>query len=217
MYRDGREEVVICLDAKNGETVWEFRYEHAPWSGGQRGYGVGPRSTPLIAGEMLFTIGVAGKMLALNKDDGEVVWSHTLWDGEFRGNHLSHGYSSSPVACEDMVIVTVGDENASIVAFDQKTGRVKWKSPGFRNSFSSPQIGARGLRLAREGERIEVEEVWSSRRVQFYHGSSVMIGDWVYGSTGMTSPAFMTAINIRTGEIGWRERGISREQVLAQP
>jgi hypothetical protein len=76
--------------------------------------------------------------------------------------------------------------------------------------ISSPQIGARGLRLTRNEGRIEIEELWSSRRVQFYHGSSVLIGDWVYGSSGMTSPAFMTAVNVRTGEIGWRERGFAK-------
>jgi outer membrane protein assembly factor BamB len=268
-YRDGDEEVVICLDAGTGETIWEHRYEHAPAGSTQRGYGVGPRSTPLIDGELLFTIGVAGEMRALKKNDGEFVWSHTLWDGEFEGNHLSHGYSSSPVAYRDSVIVTVGDENASLVAFDQQTGSVKWKGLNFRNSFSSPriveivgeqqlvvfmageligvdpdngqlrwryphanqwghnitmpevvggdtiflsspQIGARGLKLTRNGGKIEVEEIWSSRRVQFYHGSSVLIGDWVYGSSGMATPAFMTAVNIRTGELGWRERGIAR-------
>jgi len=269
MYRAGDKEVVVCLDAKTGETVWEHRYEHAPWSRGQSGYGVGPRSTPLIAGELLFTIGVAGKMHALNKNDGKVIWSHTLWDGEFEGNHLSHGYSSSPVAYKDTVIVTVGGEDVALVAFDQQSGRLKWKGLSFRNSFSSPrivevlgeqqlvvfmkgeligvdpnngeqrwryphanqwghnitmpevtggdtiflsspQIGARGLRLAREGEEIEIEEVWASRRIQFYQGSSVLIGDWVYGSTGMMTPAFMTAVNIRTGEIGWRERGFAK-------
>jgi len=269
MYREGDKEAVVCLEAKTGETVWEHRYEHAPWSRGQKGYGVGPQSTPLIVGELLFTIGVAGKMHALNKNDGRVAWSHTLWDGEFEGNHLSHGYSSSPVAYEDTVIVTVGGDNVALVAFDQKSGAVKWKGLSFKNSFSSPriaeiageqqlvvfmageligvnpgngelrwryphanqwghnitmplvaggdtvflsspQIGARGLRLARDGDKIEVEEVWSSRRVQFYHGSSVLVGDWVYGSTGMMTPAFMTAVNIRTGEIGWRERGIAK-------
>jgi len=76
--------------------------------------------------------------------------------------------------------------------------------------LSSPQVGARGLKLTRQDTGIEVEEIWSSRRVQFYHGSSVAIGDWVYGSSGMTAPAFMTAVNIRTGELGWRERGIAK-------
>jgi outer membrane protein assembly factor BamB len=205
----------------------------------------------------------------LNKNDGKVVWSHTLWDGEFEGNHLSHGYSSSPVAYRDKVIVTVGDDDAALVAFDQATGELKWKGMSFKNSFSSPrmmevveerqlvvfmageligvdpdngelrwryphanqwghnitmpevvggdtiflsspQIGARGLRLTRDVKKIEIEEVWSSRRIQFYHGSSVLIGDWVYGSSGMMTPAFMTAVNARTGEIGWRERGFAK-------
>ncbi|NIX22126.1 MAG: hypothetical protein GWN07_20755, partial [Actinobacteria bacterium] len=59
--------------------------------------------------------------------------------------------------------------------------------------LSSPQAGARGLRLLRDGEAIRVEEVWSTRRVQLYHVSSVLIGEWVYGSTG-TGLAFMTAV-----------------------
>ena len=59
------------------------------------------------------------------------------------------------------------------------------------------------------GETIEVEEVWSTRKIQFYHGSSVRNGDWVYGSSGTMGPAFMVAVNIRTGEVGWRERGFA--------
>ncbi len=269
MYRSRNNEVVVCFDAGSGETVWEYHYEHAPHEGHQSGYGDGPRSTPLIAGDLLFTIGVAGRVHALNKHDGKVLWSRDLWDGDLDGNVLGHGYSSSPVAYKDSVIVAVGGKNAGLVAFNRQDGSVKWKTLGFRNSFSSPrimeilgeqqlvvfmaeeligvnpdngelrwryphinqwrhninlpavvdgnaiflsspQIGARGLRLSRNGETIEVEEVWSTRRVQFYHGSTIRSGDWVYGSTGVTSPTFMTAVNIRTGEVGWRERGFAK-------
>ncbi|NIX22127.1 MAG: pyrrolo-quinoline quinone, partial [Actinobacteria bacterium] len=78
-----------------------------------------PSSTPLIAGDLLFTIGVAGKMHALEKNDGRVVWSRSLWDEDLGGNFLPHGYSSSPVAYRDTVIVPVGGEDAGLVAFDQ--------------------------------------------------------------------------------------------------
>ncbi|MEE8524757.1 MAG: PQQ-binding-like beta-propeller repeat protein [Thermoanaerobaculia bacterium] len=267
MYRDGAEEAVVCLDAGTGETVWEHRYEHRP-RGELRPYGDGPSSTPLIAGELLFSVGIAGMMQALQKSDGKVVWSHDLWDGDFGGNVLFHGYSSSPVAHQGKVIVPVGGAGASLVAFDQKDGSVEWRALDFRNSFSSPSIveiagevqlvvfmaeeligvdpddgalrwryphvnqwrhnismpavvgdmiflsspqtGAKGLRLARDGEAIRVEEVWSTRRVQLYHVASVRVGDWVYGSTGTASPAFMTAINVRTGEVGWRQRGFAK-------
>jgi len=274
MYRAGDNEVVICLDARTGETIWEHLYEHAPHAGHHQGYGTGPRSTPLIAGDRLFTIGVAGKMHALNKRDGKVVWSRDLWGEEFRGNVRGHGYSSSPVAHNGMVIVTVGGENASLVAFDQADGSVRWKALSFKNSHSSPRIvevagekqivvfmaeeligvnpdngdlrwrfphsnqwnhnislpviaggdtiflsspqaGAKGLRLVADGEAIQVEEIWSTRRVQFYHGSSVRNGDWIYGSTGTTAPAFMVAVNIRTGEVGWRERGFAKANCVA--
>ncbi|MDH3785112.1 MAG: PQQ-like beta-propeller repeat protein [Acidobacteriota bacterium] len=269
MYRVGDKEAVVCLDAKTGETVWEQRYEHSPAQDHVYGYGAGPRSTPLISGGMLFTIGVAGRMHALNKIDGEVVWTAELWDGDLGGNVRAHGYSSSPVAYKDTVIVSVGGENAGLIAFDRKTGTAKWKALNFKNSHSSPRIveiagetqllvfmaeeligvnpetgalrwryahanqwghnismpivvdgdtiflssiqaGARGIRLVRQGEAMEVHEIWSSRRIQFYHGSAIRDGDWVYGSTGTMGPSFMAAVNLRSGEIGWRERGFGR-------
>ena len=79
-------------------------------------------------------------MLALRSKDGTVVWSQDLWGEEFKGNQPGHGYSSSPVAYKDMVIVPVGGENASLVAFDQNSGSVKWQALSFRNSYSSPRI-----------------------------------------------------------------------------
>ena len=269
MYRADNKEAVVCLDAETGETIWEYRYEHTPSEGHMYGFGSGPRSTPLISGNLVFTIGVAGKMHALNKNDGKVVWSHDLWGGDFAGNVRGHGYSSSPVAYKETVIVTVGGENASLVAFNQENGSVTWRALDFKNSHSSPRIvnlageqqlvvfmaeeligvnpdngklrwryphvnqwghnismpavlgedtiflssvqtGAKGIHLVRDGETIEVKEIWSARKIQFYHGSSVRNGDWVYGSSGTMGPAFMAAVNIRTGEIGWRERGFAK-------
>ena len=58
-----------------------------------------------------------------------------------------------------------------------------------------------------------VEEVWSTRKIQFYHVTTVRDGDYVYGSTG-NGPAFMAAINIKTGEIAWRKRGFAKANCL---
>lgn len=267
MHRVGEKEAVICLDAGTGETVWESAYE-AQYQSGLRQYGTGPRSTPLIVGDLLFTVGVAGHMHAFDKNDGKVLWSRNLWGEELGGSRLGHGYASSPLAYLDTVIVPVGGPGAALVAFDQRSGEIRWRAHDFRNSysspslltiageqqlvafmaeeligvdpatgelrwrwphvnqwghnitmpavlgdvifFSSPQAGARGLRLVPTGEGIEIEQLWSTRRIQFYHASTVQSGSWVYGSTGTTSPAFMTAVNIRTGEVGWKERGFAK-------
>lgn len=273
MYRAGAEEVVVCLEAATGTTVWEHRYPQQPHEDHVLQHGVGPRSTPLIAGDRLFTVGVAGKMLALDKRDGTVLWGRELWGEAIGGRPQESGYSSSPLAYEGTVIVPVGGETAGLVAFDQDDGAVVWRSPGSKNSYSSPSIleiagrpqlvvfmaeeligldpgtgrllwryphanqwghninmpvvaddvvflsspqaGARALRLAPDGDSFAVEELWSSRRVQLYHVASVQDGEWVYGSTGVTSPAFLVAVNVKTGEIAWRERGFAKANCIA--
>ena len=51
------------------------------------------------------------------------------------------------------------------------------------------QAGARGLKLTNKDGKTEVEEVWSTRKIQFFHVNSVREGDWVYGSSGARAPA----------------------------
>jgi outer membrane protein assembly factor BamB len=177
------------------------------------------------------------------------------------------------VAFGNLVIVLVGGEQGAVVAFDQGSGRIVWRTQTFQNSYSSPrvatiagkeqvlifmadeligldpasgellwryehgnqwhtnisppliadgnliflsspQVGARGVRIEQVDGQFEVEELWSNRRIQFYHAAAIRQGDWVFGSSGVTSPAFMSAVNIRTGEIGWRKRGFAKANTL---
>ncbi len=269
MYRPAEQEAVVCLDAKTGKTIWEYKYDSSPAPGHGDQFGRGPRSTPLIVGDRIYTIGVSGVMHCLNKQDGTVYWTHELWK-ELGGNVLNHGYSSSPIAYKDTVIALVGGEGASVVAFDQTTGKVAWKKNDFKNSYSTPMViklkgkdhlvtfmaeeiigidpsngdfkwkydisnqwkqnvclpiwdaksrtlffsvsgpGSRGLKLTRRGDSVETQEIWTARKIQFYHVTSVKIGDYVYGSTGGGAPHFFSAINMKTGKIAWRKRGFSK-------
>ena len=86
MHRVGDDEIVICLDATNGNTLWEtaYRSEYE----GLRQYGTGPRSTPLIVGDLIFTVGVTGRMHALEKSDGKILWSQDLWGDQFAGQTM---------------------------------------------------------------------------------------------------------------------------------
>lgn len=274
MYRADGKESVVALDAKSGETVWEHKYESAPHETHVMQFGDGPRSTPLIAGDRLFAIGVAGRLHCLNKADGKVLWSKDLW-GEMKGTVLNHGYSSSPVAYKDTVIVLVGGEEQAFVAFKQSDGSIAWKKQNFGNSystpklinvdgeeqlvsfmateivgldpsngdlkweykhenqwkqnvcmpvwgpdnllvFSSPEAGARALKLTRKDGKTEVTEAWSTPKIQFYHGNAIGVGEYVYGSTGGATggPAFLAAVNAKTGKIAWRERGFAKATLL---
>ena len=140
MYRTEDQEAVIALDAKTGKTVWERRYDHDPDENHVSQFGTGPRATPLISGDLIYTIGVAGRMHCLDKTSGEIRWSHDLWGDEFGGNVLPHGYASSPIEYGDTVVALVGGEGKGIVAFDKKDGSIAWKSLDFGNSYSTPQV-----------------------------------------------------------------------------
>lgn len=138
MYSNGEKEFVVSLDAATGKTVWEHTND-APSAGMNYEFGKGPHSTPLIAGDFLFTIGVVGKMQCLNKNTGKPVWSHDLWS-ELKGTRDDRGYSCSPVAYKNLIIVTLGGNGQALVAFNQKDGAIVWKKHDFMTSPSSHMI-----------------------------------------------------------------------------
>ncbi len=277
MYRDHEadKEVVIAMDAASGKTVWEYKYDAKPAKGHTMQFGDGPRSTPCIVGDRLYTIGISGSMHCLNKKDGKPIWHKELWN-DMKGNTLPHGYSSSPIAYQDKIIVLVGANDNSIVAFNQSDGSIAWKSSeSFENSYSTPKImkvggkdelitfmateivglnpnsgevewkmaqanqwkqnvcmpviddndvlvfsspvaGTHGVKLTRKDGKVDVEKLWSQRKVQFYHGTSIRMGDYVYGFTGGATggPAFFAAVNINDGKIAWRKRGFAKATVI---
>jgi len=137
MYRKGDNEVVIALDAATGKTAWEYSYA-APFSPDyDMSNGPGPHATPLVTGNFVFASGATGKLHCLDKKSGKVLWSHDLMK-EFHGTVRVNGYSCSPLAYKDKVVMMVGGPASALVAFNQKDGSVAWKKHDFRNSTSSP-------------------------------------------------------------------------------
>jgi outer membrane protein assembly factor BamB len=137
MYSSGNRETVISLDAATGKTLWEYPYD-TNTRGLNLEQGKGPHSTPLIVGNSLYTVGVAGRMHALDKRSGKVVWQHDLW-GEYGGYRDDRGYSPSPIAYKNTVIVIVGGKGGqSLMAFDQQTGNLAWKNLNYTPAPASP-------------------------------------------------------------------------------
>jgi len=139
MYRKGENEVVIALDGATGKTVWEYSYAASFSPQYDMSNGPGPHATPLVTGNLVFTSGATGKLHCLDKKSGKVLWSHDLLN-EFHGTLRVNGYSCSPIAYKDKVIMMVGGPASSLVAFNQKNGSVDWKKHDFKNSTSSPII-----------------------------------------------------------------------------
>ena len=185
------------------------------------GYGCSPiawRDT------IICSVGGPGQsVMAFRQSDGGVVWK----SGDFHTSEAAPVLIS--VAGEEQLVVFGG---GTINGLNPANGAILWSvphDPGNDLNMNTPlwggsddillvssayKSGSRALRLKREGGATEPEELWFNNRVRFMFLSMVRIGDHVYGTSGDLGPSFLTAIDIRTGEMAWQHRGISRASIL---
>jgi outer membrane protein assembly factor BamB len=140
---DPPSESVLCLDAETGAEVWRFRYANRY----EERMGDGPRSTPAVDGDFVFTLGPTGIFHCLRADTGEKVWRHDLLE-EFHAPRPQYGVSCSPLVEGDRVFVMPGGPaGGSVAAFDKHTGALLWKALDDPAGYSSPiAVTAAGVR-----------------------------------------------------------------------
>jgi len=123
-YR-GDDEVVWALQESDGKELWNVRIAAA-----NRRIGVpdGARATPTIAGGYLYTLGVSGDLVCLEVDTGKVVWQKNLVR-DYGGKVPSWGYSESPLVDGQKIVVTPGQDAATLVALNRNSGATLWRCP----------------------------------------------------------------------------------------
>jgi len=140
MYRHADDEIVLAADANTGKTIWEYRYDARIRPGMGMENGPGPHATPLVTENGVYAIGILGNLLCLDKKSGKRIWSHDLYN-EYHGTFFDRGYAPSPITYKDLVIMKIGGEGHSFVAFDQKTGTVAWRTvQKFANAPATPVV-----------------------------------------------------------------------------
>ncbi len=137
MYRNEENDVIVALDKNTGKTIWETPDPAPPAEGQSVAFGSCPRSTPLIIGHKLYTIGASARLNCLNKSDGKILWTQDLVK-KYALRVPGHGYGASPIAYENLIILPVGGEGHAVVAFDQNDGSVVWESQDFKSDYPSP-------------------------------------------------------------------------------
>lgn len=143
MEQRGEEEQVTCYAVASGKHHWT-----AKWDERFTIIGIGPRSTPTIAGGRVYALGAWGHLVCLAGDTGEVVWQRELldelelhWKDENR--QVRFGRAGSPLVACGLVIVPGGGlpgKRASLLAFDVESGEQKWRGGGRQISYSSPVL-----------------------------------------------------------------------------
>ena len=109
-------ERVICLDETSGKTLWKHEYP-VKYS---ISYPAGPRCTPIVDGEFLYTLGAEGHLRCLQVESGEVVWSLHLPE-EYKCKTPLWGYSAHPLIDGDRLITLAGGQGSHVVALDKRS------------------------------------------------------------------------------------------------
>ncbi len=134
-HRVGDLEMVECLQADSGKTLWKHA-EPTSYSD-PLGKGDGPRSTPAVAGDRVWTLGPGGRLLCLRLSDGKKLWQRALLeDYEVPASYF--GVGTSPLLEGDLLLINVGSPAAGIVAFHKDTGREAWHATDHQASYASP-------------------------------------------------------------------------------
>lgn len=133
--RDGLDfhDVFRCYDAATGEELWKVE----SLAIGKIDYGNSPRATPQIIGDLVLLHGAFGELHCVNLADGSPVWKRNLRSEFGVTAEMPWGYCGSPLVVDNKVIAQAGGAEASLVAFDLKTGELVWKTPGNAPSHGS--------------------------------------------------------------------------------
>lgn len=136
MEQQDHDEAVVCLALDDGHVVWTHRYPG--YREGSEGY-PGPRSTPTVAGDRVFTIGATGVLCCLEAASGNLLWTHNVLE-DAAARNLTWGVAASPLVDGDTVYVLAGGSNASLIAYDATTGEERWRSGSAAASYASPVL-----------------------------------------------------------------------------
>ena len=129
--------VVDCLNALDGKPLWRYTYPTAYRD--RYGYNHGPRCSPVIAGNAVFTSGADGQLLCLELASGAVRWQHDVLK-EFKVKQNFFGVGATPLVEDGKLLVTVGGgESPCVVAFDVHTGQTVWTAhDAWGPSYATP-------------------------------------------------------------------------------
>ncbi|MDB4712924.1 PQQ-like beta-propeller repeat protein, partial [bacterium] len=146
-------EAVVCYNVQTGSVLWlhtdSGQYKTAL-------AGEGPRATPTIHNERVYTLGATGLLNCLELATGKPVWKrHIAIDAGLdldapvdqsgltsnRNKAKEWGYASSPLIVDDKVVVSAGGENGkSLFAYDTADGETVWSGGNSRAGYSSARL-----------------------------------------------------------------------------
>jgi outer membrane protein assembly factor BamB len=212
---------LVALEAATGTLLWSR--ELIEGLGGtffDRGYA----PSPIAWGDtVIATVGGEGHaVVAFRQRDGSLAWQ-------------AQGFGNSP---SSPLLVDVGGSTQlvaflarELVGLSPDDGALLWRHEHLTEwdlNISAPVFGGDGvlfyssaydggggaLRLTRNGAESAAEPLWFSNQVRLHFTNAIRIGDALYFSNGDFGPVPLSAVDVASGEILWRDRHFARASLV---
>jgi outer membrane protein assembly factor BamB len=196
IHRVADEEIVECLHAETGAPQWRFTY-FTDFED-RYGYNNGPRSSPVIDGDRVYTVGAQGQLHCLDARSGKVMWRRHI-GREYKVPQDFFGTASTPLVEDKLLIVNVGAPGGPcVVGLDKMTGRDVWRAgtewgPSYASPVPAVVHGKRRIFVFAGGEstppsggllsidpatgRVDFSFPWRSRSFESVNASCPVIFD----------------------------------------
>jgi outer membrane protein assembly factor BamB len=232
--RHGDQARLTCLDSRTGELLWKFEYptDYVDLVG----YNNGPRSSPVVDDGRVYIFGAEGMLHCVGAENGKLAWKVDT-ARRFGVVQNFFGVGTTPVVEGDLLIVMVGGSppecrdlgrfdldratgnGTGIVAFDKRTGEVRYAITDELASYSTPQlatIGGRrwGFVFARGGlvgfhpatGEVDFHYPWRARLRDSVNASTpVVVGSEVFISEAYGPGSSLLRVKPGGYEVVWRD------------
>lgn len=116
-------ERVLCFDRNSGQPLWKHEYPCTY----DISYPAGPRATPTVDGELVYTLGAEGDLTCLELAPGKVRWQLNF-KKQFGAPTPIWGFCSHPLVDGDTLFTLAGGPGSVAIALDKRTGALRWKA-----------------------------------------------------------------------------------------
>jgi len=210
------EDLIFCLSPTNGNLLWQGSYS----AKASATHGAGPRATPAIDGDRVYTFGRSGDLVSWALSDGEELWRANVAD--MGGEEPTWGYASSPFAFGTHIIVQAGG-TAGTIAFDKITGQVAWESGSGIAGYAAltrMELAGRPMVLAFYGKGLAAldpengDELWNVPWETPYDVNAttpVIIGDSVFITSGYGTGGSLLRVGRSGAEVLWKNETIASQ------
>lgn len=217
-HRLGNQEIVECLDARTGEPVWEQGY---PTTYVDRyGYNGGPRASPTVEGNRVYTFGAQGKLSCFDFETGQLLWQRWI-NQDYKVPQDQFGAGVAPVIDGDLILLNAGGpQGAGLVAVNKNSGKTVWKGSDNGFSYSTPVVrnihGSKlGVFFTRQGLLVVEPQsgqeryryYFRSKNIQSVNGASpVVLDDHVFLSATYGTGAVLLKLEPEGLKEIWKDR-----------